>query len=257
MLTDNRHADIAQALGLVASTSRANQVRYTMRRMSIVGTPSSASPCPPYQRAADEALCEEHTAPRLVSTSPVPAVDTSRHGDCVVAPEHHTGVDRSCVIPYGQPSEMKGRGEATGTIPDRLSPGDEMLYAGLDSPNTVTEQATRHRERSDNLFEDDGFEPSVATASPQSLCSYTEPGCQNPEVRSMSPMPCVQDRQEATSTSRHCPQNEGLGLDRQSCTDQDGTRRLRRRRSLHDSVRIVAKRQRVDKTHEMVIYRRV
>lgn len=120
-----------------------------------------------------------------------------------------------------------------------------MLYAGLESPNTATKEATRHQEGSDNLFEADLFEPDVTKASPQSLCSYAEQDGQILEVRSTSPVPWIRDRTQTTSISQHVPQNEGLGLGRQPCTDQSETTRLRRRRSLHDSDWIAVKRQRV------------
>jgi hypothetical protein len=245
VLTNHRHADIAQALGLVVSTPRARRVRCTMRPISIVETPSSAPPCPQYQTTADGAPRGEDDASKLISTPPGPAVDTSRHQDRVVVSEHHLGLDQPCVIAYRQPSEIESGGGPIETILDHPSPGDDTFYAGLESPNTATKEATRHQEDSDNLFEADPFEPDVTKASPQSSCSYAEQDGQVLEVRSTSPVSCTRDRTQTTSISQHVPQNEGLGLDRQPCTDQSESRRLRRRRSLHDSDWTVVKRRRV------------
>jgi len=245
VLTNHRHADVAQALGLAVSTSRAKRVRCTLRPASIVETPSSAPPCLQYQTTAEGALRREDEALRLISTPPDPAVNTSRHQDRVVAPEHCLGRDQPCVIAYGQPSEIESRGEPIETILDRPSPGEDELYAGLESPNTATKEATRHQEGSDNLFEADLFEPNVVEASPQSLYLYAEQDDQILEVGSTSPAPWIRDRTQTTLVSQHVPQDEGLGLDRQSCTNQSETRRLRRRRSSHDSYWTVVKRRRV------------
>jgi hypothetical protein len=181
VLTNHRHADVAQALGLAVSTSRAKRVRCTMRPASIVETPSSAPPCLQYQTTAEGALRREDEALRLISTPPDPAVNTSRHQDRVVAPEHYLGRDQPCVIAYGQPS-----------------PGEDKLYAGLESPNTATKEATRHQEGSDNLFEADLFEPNVVEASPQSLYLYAEQDDQILEVGSTSPAPWIRDRTQTT-----------------------------------------------------------
>ena len=246
VLTYYRDADVARALGLVVSTSRTKRVRCTTRPISIVETPSSAPPYSQYKTTADEPLRRENEAPKLISIPPGSAVDTLQHHDRAVTPEHYLGVDQPCVIAYGQPSEINsGGGLPIETILDRPSPADDTFYAGLESPNTATKEATRHQEGSDNLFEDDLFEPNVMEASPQNLYSYAEQDGQILEVRSTSPVPWIRDPTQTASISQHVPQNEGLGLGRQPYTDENETTRPRRRKSSHNSDWSVVKRQRV------------
>jgi hypothetical protein len=183
---------------------------------------------------ADGALRGMDEASELIPNPPGPAVDTSQHQDRVVAPEHYLGVKQPCVIAYGQPEEMKGGGELIEKTLDCPTPGDDTFYAGPESPNTATQEAMRHQEGSDGLFEDDLSEPNVVKESSQELYSYAEQGDQVLEVRSPSSIPWIGDRTQTILISQHVPQDEGLGLDSSACTDQSETRRLKRRRSLHD-----------------------
>lgn len=246
LLTNNRHADIARALGLLVSTSRAESVRCTSKPISIVKIQPSATPCQPYhQTAADEALRGEDDAAKLISTPSSPTVDISQHHLGVVATERYSEADQPRATPHRQPSETEGKEGPTEMFVDRPSPGDEMFYADLESPNTATMGATRHQEGSDNLFEADVFEPNVTEANPHNSHSYAEQNGQILEFRPASPVPWIQDRTQTVSLSQHVPESEWLGLERQPCTDQSETRRLRRRRSLHNPGWVVVKRQRM------------
>ena len=234
VLTNHRHADVAQALGLVVPTSREKRVRCTMRPTSTVGTPPSAPLCPQHQTIVDGALRKMDEAPQLNSTPPSPAVDTSQNQDHVVPTKYCSGVEQSCAIAYGQPEEIKSGGELIETILNCPTPGNDTFYAGPESPNTATKEAMRHQEGSDGLFEADPFEPNVVEESPQGLYSYAEQGDQSLEVRSPPPVPSIRDRTQTKLVSQHVPQDEGLGLDSPAYTDQSETRRPKRHRSLRD-----------------------
>jgi hypothetical protein len=251
VLTKCSHEEVAQALGLVVSTSRAKRVRCTMRPISVVENLSSASSCPPYQTT----LHGGDDAPNLNFAPSSPAVDNSQHQDRAVAPEHYSGVDRSCAVTHEQASEIEGKGGPMGILPDHTTLEDEVFSAGAKSPNTATQEAMKHQRNSDNLF-DEPFEPSDTTASPQSLHSCAEQDGQIPEIGSTSPVSRLQERKEATSIPHDQP-NDGLGLDRQPYTNQGDTRGLRRRRSLGDSDWIVVKRQCMDSTYAVVDHMRV
>lgn len=252
MLTNRSHADVAQALGLIVRTSGAERVLCTSRRMSVVETPSSAPPCSPYQATSDEALGGSDDAIKVNSTPPSPAVNISQHQNSEIALEHQSGVGPSCAVPHEKIPEIEGR-EFKGTISHHTPLEDEMLSAGAKSPDTATKEATKHQEDSDDLFEADIFEPNSPTASPQSLYSCAQQDGQTTEIGSTSPGRWAKDQKGTTLISRHDQRNEELGLDRQSYTDPGNARRLRRRRSLHDSDSIVVvKRQRVDNTHAKV-----
>jgi hypothetical protein len=157
VLTKCSHEEVAQALGLVVSTSRAKRVRCTIRPISVVENLSSAPSCPPYQTTSNEALHGGDDAPNLNSTPSSPAVDNPQHQDRAVAPEHHSGVDRSCAVTYEQASGIEGKGGPIGILPDHTTLGDEVFSAGAKSPNTATQEAMKHQRNSDDLF-DEPFE---------------------------------------------------------------------------------------------------
>jgi hypothetical protein len=255
VLTKCSHEEVAQALGLVVSTSRAKRVRCSIRPISVVENLSSAPSCPPYQTTSNEALHGGDDAPNLNSTPSSPAVDNPQHQDRAVAPEHHSGVDRSCAVTYEQASGIEGKGGPIGILPDHTTLGDEVFSAGAKSPNTATQEAMKHQRNSDDLF-DEPFELSDTMASPQSLYSCAEQDGQIPETGSTSPVPRLQERKETTLIP-HDQRNDGLESHRQSCTNPGDTRGLRRRRSLGDSNWIVVKRQCMDSTYAAADHRRV
>jgi hypothetical protein len=255
VLTKCSREEVAQALGLVVSTSRAKRVGCTTRSTSVVENLPSAPPCPPYQTTSNEALHTGDNVPNLNAAPSSPAVDNTQHQDRAVAPGHHSGVDRSRAVAYEQASEIEDKGGVIRILPDHTTLGDEVFSAGAKSPNTATQEAMKHQRNSNDLF-DDPFEPSDTTASPQSLYSCAEQDGQIPENGSTSPVPRVQLQKE-TRLIPHDERNNGPGSDRQSCTNQSDTRSLKRRRSLHDSNWIKVKRRCMDSTYAAVDHMRV
>jgi hypothetical protein len=238
------------ALGSVALKPPGKRKHREMRSASMEKPPST---CPSYrtsQSTSDEAPSGIQDPPRCAPPLPRPAIDTARQHGCSKVPEHQSNAYPSHTSTDRETSEVKSFGDAFWALSDHPFPDDEMGSMRVESPDSFTRGAVRQQDDSNELFKAESYEsessdPTATVASRPSLVQYAGHDDRTSDTRSTFAIPRIQKGMQTTFASQQNTGDEEERLDRQSQVRQSEARTLRRRRSSHDTGRVVVKRKRI------------